>query len=380
MDKFPSPPACGPFSKARLFSILVLAGFLAIPLLAQEPAPAAAQPPQRRLISLVMLLREPRALDATALAAAVGNLAGEEARGGVTVVAKPPRFLLRLKTGAFIVNNFDKPYFDDPQRLAQEVKDHALGESVLTHRGWLSVDWAQAEQVPDLTGVYQQIGKLIAALAGPDTLAVYCPDTDHFNMYDARLREALVSADPLKNFIPAPTPHTAPVAASGAPMAPASTAPAAPAGGVASTPATPAPQPGSVVVSDDDPRLRAAEAESRRLWPEFLAAFQKRHGTTGFFSVKGRIAEGEQTEYLWIKVSEIDDQVVHGFLENRPAGLTKLQAGQEVHITLKEVDDWLYSLGEGQPTLGGFTLRVLDEIVRQQQPAATSIPAQPAPR
>jgi uncharacterized protein YegJ (DUF2314 family) len=109
----------------------------------------------------------------------------------------------------------------------------------------------------------------------------------------------------------------------------------------------------------------AAQAQAKANWPEFIAAFKARTKDQ-YFAVKGRILEGDKGEYLWLQVTDIDDTLVHGRIDNDPADLKKVTRGADIHIPITDVDDWLYETGEAgaQSTKGGYTLRVFDEIAQ----------------
>lgn len=319
----------------------LLAAAVCLPVLIFTTASLAADPPvggtrehaqpkkEERLISLVLLLREPRTLDEHSLAntvsTAVGIPHGHDESASSFVVAKPPYYLIKLASGRFVVNTIAEPYFKNTEKLAEGVKDPQLRQAIQAHRAWLAIDWAEKEEPADVKSVYQQLGKMAAALAGPDTLAVYNPDTDGLNVYDAALAESLKGDDPLKRFI----------SASAAPEV--------------------------ISISNDDPRLKAAEAEAKKHWSDFVRAFREKRGE--HFAVKGRISEGENAEYLWLSVTDIDNERVHGTLANAPVDLKGLKLGQDLHIKIDEVDDWLY-LGPDKQPKGGFTQKVLAEAAK----------------
>lgn len=319
----------------------LFAAAVCLPVLIFTTASLAADPPagktrelaqpqqEERLISWVLLLREPRKLDEHSLANAVSTAVsiphGHDESATSFVVAKPPYYLIKLESGRFVVNNIAEPYFKDTATLAEGVKNPKLRQAIQAHRAWLSIDWAENEELADVKSVYQQLGKMAAALAGPDTLAVYSPDTDVLNVYDAALAESLKGEDPLTRFVPA------------------SVAPAV------------------VSISNEDPRLKAAEAEAKKHWSDFVRAFREKRGD--HFAVKGRISEGEKAEYLWLSVTNIDGERVHGTLANAPVDLKGLKLGQDLHIKIDEVDDWLYVGPDKQPK-GGFTQKALAEAAQ----------------
>lgn len=140
-----------------------------------------------------------------------------------------------------------------------------------------------------------------AALARHDALAIYNPEIDDFTLYSEAVAKTLRSDDPLQAF--------------------------AGAGG------------GSDVVSirEDDPQLLAAQAQAKKGWHDFVHAFREKAGSE--FAVKGRIAEGDKSEYMWLSVDAIDENEVHGRLDSEPATVTSLKMGQDLHIKVEEVDD-----------------------------------------
>ncbi len=297
---------------------------------AATPTTPPAQAESQRLISLVLLLGEPRTLDAAAVAHAVSKALGTEVPEDA-ITAKPPSFVVKTANGQFAINSVGESYFTDSDKLADEVKLPALGGAIREHRAWLSVDWLEKDDKADLRKVYQQVSQIIAQFVRRDTLAIYSPDTDQFHLNDKTLLGHLRSDDPLHDLVPA---------------------------GLAAAADS------KVTIDDDDPKLQAAQAEAKANWPTFIAAFKAR-AKDQYFGVKGRILEGDKGEYLWLRVTDIDDTLIHGRLDNDPADLKKVVRGADLHIPIAEVDDWLYTTGAGnEDTKGGYTLRVFDEIAQ----------------
>jgi uncharacterized protein YegJ (DUF2314 family) len=312
----------------RRFALLTALGLLSAAALPAADGPETAK--THRMISLVLLLSQPRTLDTAAVASAVSH--GWNAtvpESAVSVI--PPSFLVNSATGNYAINSVDKPYFTDSAKLADEVKDPALAGAIREHRAWLSVDWLGNDDKADLRVVYQHISQIIVQFIGKNTLAIYNPDTDQFHANDATLIEHLNSPDPLQSLIPA---------------------------GVAGTTASA----DTVTINDDDPQLLAAQAEARKNWPEFMQAYQAREKDQ-YFAVKGRILEGASVEYMWLQVTSIDDKLVHGKLDSDPETLKKVKRGAELHIPIDEVDDWLYSTSKGE-SHGGYTLRLFDALTQ----------------
>lgn len=315
---------------------------LAPPLWAADPKPKAAATKEtaapaekQRLISLVVLLRAPRTVDEHALADAIAPALGLEGEATDLISAKPPYFQVKLASGPFIISNITEPYFKESAKMAASEKDPALRKAMQDHKAWLGIDWGKKEEPADVKQAYQLIGKMAAALAGEDALGIYSPETGEFAPLNDEAIAQLKSDDPLQVF-------------------------AAP-----STAGSPGEERSDVVTVDpNDPKLKAAQSEAKKRWREFVAAFNEKNGSE--FSVKGRLVEGENAEYMWLKVSEIDGELVHGTLDNEPAELSGFKMGQDLHIKLAEVDDWVY-IGRDKKPRGGFTIKALDQLAKTER-------------
>lgn len=118
------------------------------------------------------------------------------------------------------------------------------------------------------------------------------------------------------------------------------------------------PVPAVAVLPDDDPRLAAAAAEANRRFGEFLAAFEGRKpGDT--FAVKVPFADDYGREFMWVRVAAVEDRFLIGRLDNRPAFVRAVRAGQKVRVPRAGLNDWL--IVRGGHLVGGFTLKVVQE-------------------
>jgi len=178
------------------------------------------------------------------------------------------------------------------------------------------VDWAGKEEPADIQAAYVDMGKIAAALAHPDALAIYSPEAGQLSPFNDSVAAMMASADPLQIFEGSDGEDE------------------------------------TVSISDDDPQLMAAQAKARKAWPEFTKAFEAKAGKD--FTVNGRIMEGDKEEHMWLTVTSIDKDKVHGSLDNAPVSLTALKLGQDLHMKISEVDDWLY-IGKDEKPVGGFT-------------------------
>lgn len=291
----------------------------------------------RPMISLALLLRRPRYLDATALAryceAAWGGHyrvltegdsprppGPDEAPGWVT--GRAPFLLVGSPAGVFVVHNHDQPYFDAGADAAAETPDLRLRQVLQENRAWIAVDlMAPTEEDAQREALYPPVAQLIAALAGPDCQAIYRPETEQFNHWDESLEERLRGPDALSLFA---EPTRLPV----------------------------------IEVPDDDPRMQAAVEEARARWPEFVAAFRARDGE--MFSVKAPVHGGGNTEFIWIEVESLEESIIRGKLGNDPVDLGGLKAGHDVRVAVADVNDWVF-MRAGKPE-GLFTPKVLEAI------------------
>jgi len=303
-----------------------------------DPDASTSEP----LISLVLLLRRPRHLEATLLARYAesvwstpfhaGNQPADETGPGHWVVGQTPIFLVSAPDGLFMVHNLDRPYFNEPAELAEKVGELRLRKVLEENRGWLAVDLMQLkDETAPRESAYSPIARFIAELAGPDCQAIFQPATDRFNHWDDALETRLRSGEVADVF---EDPTQIPV----------------------------------IQVPDDDPRMQAAVAEARERWPEFTAAFHARDGEG--FSVKAPVTVGENTEFIWVNVDSLGDETITGRLGNDPVDLGDLREGSPVTVAVADLNDWAF-LRAGQP-VGMFTVQVIAAVQQERQAAANA--------
>lgn len=318
-----------PFQWQRLlflgcFSWFTIALFMERPHRKRKDAP---------LISLVLLLRDSRFMDVHTLAEQVSKAWGipvetakerdvtedENVADKTYVVGTTPIFMIGHQGGFYLVNNFNQPYFDEPDKAAEECSELRLQKIIREHAAWLSVDLLRAGRLPDRSTAYRQIARLVAELAGEDCLAVYCPENGHLNLFDNSLIDELRSEDPLDVFQRL---TQLPV----------------------------------IQISGEDPELKAAVEEARRRWPEFVNALSRREPGQNF-GVKAPITREGLTEYIWISVDKLEGDTIQGRIDNDPVNLGDLKSGDAISVSVDEVNDWVFSNGE--VINGMFTTKVL---------------------
>jgi len=121
----------------------------------------------------------------------------------------------------------------------------------------------------------------------------------------------------------------------------------------------------NIVDPGNDPRFKAAEAEAKRRWPEFTAAFNARK-PGDIFIVKARFRQGQNEEWMWVKVGSITGSTISGTLADTPSYVSNVKEGQSVSAQVADTDDWMYHKADGTE-MGGFTDKVLQQIEREQK-------------
>jgi len=185
------------------------------------------------------------------------------------------------------------------------------------------VGFVKSKQEEPPKRMYQLIGRLIAELCDSDCLAVLEPASGAINVYDDEIREGLCEDDParlLGNFIHAPV----------------------------------------VTVSPADPRMRQAVAEAKKRWPEFVNAFERRSADQ-LFSIRAPFGDGKHTEFMWVGVTAIENDMIYGKLGNEPLHVRGMNAGETVKVRVGDMNDWVFT--EGKAMRGGFTI----EAIRQTE-------------
>lgn len=301
-----------------------------------KPAPK----PNDNLISLVYFLSDAKQADEETVRSCVENALGikfevddPESEHFVMPFRSPDsgneadaiqHFMVKIPQGLFAVLVASQPYIDDPAAFAREsIKDKRLRNAVQDHQAWLSVDLMDDTTDPGkVNAAYSIIGKILASMAGPDCLAIYCPELQRCNEFDLGLIEVLSSSNPLALF---EEPTFEPV----------------------------------IEIADNDPRMAAAVDTAVSRWQEFRDAFEScSPDEASQYIVKAEFIEGSQSEFMWLTVTEITDEEILGFLMNDPHELMEIHRGADVRIPMNLLNDWLYP-GEDGDHVGGFTLDVL---------------------
>lgn len=208
--------------------------------------------------------------------------------------------------------------------VGDEIGELRLRKAVKDHKAWLSMDILRPAKGD--AEAYRLVGRFLAESCDDDCLALYHPESNRMVACSAgETVERLRSEDPVKALFEQ----------------------------LVDVP---------VVPIDDDPRLKAAEAEARRRFPEFATALETDTGKR--FSVKARISRQGKAEHIWIEVGRMADGKITGRLGNEPVELTGLRLGSEVEIETGEVEDWVFER-DGKP-VGMFTVPVIQQILEER--------------
>jgi uncharacterized protein YegJ (DUF2314 family) len=295
--------------------------------------------------SLVFLLSEAREVEPNGswvkqLGDVLGqplNAGGNDSKAFVIPVPHPgieagsgECFMLKIREGAFWILNMQKPYMDDPDSFAASIFDARLRTAIARHEAWISVDLVGWEGTFDRQAVYAVIGKALSVLAGPDVVAIYCPELQRCNEFDPALIAKLAGGNPLDVFEDS---TFAPV----------------------------------ITIDDEDEQLEAAKEEARRRWPEFVALFKSRDVSKELpFILKAPFSDKSKTEFMWMEVIALDDELVTGTLANTPHELVGFREGQTVTVPAGAIVDWM-CLGEDGKPLGGWTNEVLARHAKRRK-------------
>jgi uncharacterized protein YegJ (DUF2314 family) len=277
--------------------------------------------PPKPLISIVLLLREAKYLDAEIIKKVTGKAWNIEFDDENFIVGSSPMFIVKGQHGFFMILNFDRPYMENPEKAAEQIPELRIRQAVLEHRAWCSVDLLHLPDELPRESAYTYIGKLVAEFADEDCTAILSPETSKIVPYDSSLEELLRGTEPLQVFdLPAKVPV--------------------------------------IEVSDDNSRMKEAVKEARRRWPEFVAAFEQRDAED-FFSVKSPISEGDVCEYMWVNVTSIEGDQIFGRLGNEPLKLKSVRENSRMVVQIAELNDWMYMKKDSKEYTGGFTVEVL---------------------
>ena len=291
---------------------------------------------EHRMVSIVALLREPQVLEPIYVATAARKAWNADLGDGTTegedgfVAGASITTAIRFRDRMFLVNCFPSPYVEDPEAVAEEMPDIRLRTLFAQHTAWISCD-AMGVEPSDSDAVvrdwYRAIGPLLAELIDDNCLVIFLPDSNQLYAYSEEALDRLRADDP---FAALYQEAEVPV----------------------------------IEVAPDSKAMERAEAEARRRWPEFVKVFEERAGSN--FAVKAPITRGKNTEFIWITVTALENDVIYGELGNEPVDLPGLKLGSTVKSPVGDLNDWGYMDRAGE-FVGGFTIKAVEQAARKSR-------------
>ena len=95
-----------------------------------------------------------------------------------------------------------------------------------------------------------------------------------------------------------------------------------------------------------------------------MAAFEERRPGQSF-AVKAKVTEPDgASEYLWLAVTALEGDGIYGILDNEPVLLRHRHRGDRARVLVSSLQDWMTF--DGAKGAGGFTIAVLQQILREQ--------------
>jgi len=257
-----------------------------------------------------------------ALHAAVARDWGRDVREDLneSIMNRPPVCFVKFDGMVLALSNARKPYCPAEylEQALSEFPEMRQKKVVKEHRAFLAIDlqFPKAPRKSVKDDCYRRMCRFAAEFVDENCMGVYLPETGHLRPYDDDVVKALKSEQPLQELEKWGNPPVMPI-------------------------------------EGDDPRLLAAVAEAQRRWPEFLLAFQHRDPNQTF-SVKTPFTDGEHTEWMWVVVSSIREELLEGSLGNTPFDVRNIHEGDRVTVRVAEIGDWVYQ--DGTKLIGGFSL------------------------
>jgi uncharacterized protein YegJ (DUF2314 family) len=236
---------------------------------------------------------------------------------------RDPRFVAAVNRTMFMIYSVPKPYGDKSPRALQAIADIRLRSALQQQNAWFSIDFLDRQQATPES--YRLMGRVLSHFADSDCVGIYYPPSNSVLVWTEQVRAALRSDDPTSILSGGP-----PIVWLGSNN------------------------------EQEDSRLKAAEAEARRRFPEFESAFEAKRGTT--FLIKILFSSGDDAEHMWVEVAGIYPDKVVGRLVDEAAHSSLPKAGSEVSVSREAVEDWAIMREGDDKIVGGFTDAVLAQI------------------
>lgn len=110
----------------------------------------------------------------------------------------------------------------------------------------------------------------------------------------------------------------------------------------------------AVEMSDEDPAMQKAMERARAGLEDFLRKAGAPPSNTDHYSVKVRVSEGDNQEYLWVSNLKAQGDLWSGRIDNLPM-IRSVKKGQSYSFAKTEIVDWTYIDRSKKKVVGNFT-------------------------
>lgn len=129
----------------------------------------------------------------------------------------------------------------------------------------------------------------------------------------------------------------------------------------------------AVEMSDEDPAMQKAMERARAGLEDFLHKAGSPAPNTDHYSVKVRVSEGDNQEYLWVSNLKTQGDLWSGRIDNLPM-IRSVKKGQSYSFAKTEIVDWTYIDRNKKKVFGNFTTCAL--LTKEPAAVAESIQKQ----
>ena len=129
----------------------------------------------------------------------------------------------------------------------------------------------------------------------------------------------------------------------------------------------------AVEMSDEDPAMQKAMERARAGLEEFLRKAGSPPPNTDQYSVKVRVSDGDNQEYLWVSNLKTQGDLLSGRIDNLPM-IRSVKKGQSYSFAKTEIVDWTYVDRGKKKVIGNFTTCAL--LTKEPPGVAESIQKQ----
>jgi uncharacterized protein YegJ (DUF2314 family) len=129
----------------------------------------------------------------------------------------------------------------------------------------------------------------------------------------------------------------------------------------------------TVEISEEDPAMQKAMERARAGLEDFLKKAGSPPPNTDQYSVKVRVSEGDNQEYLWVSNLKAQGDLWSGRIDNLPM-IRSVKKGQSYSFAKTEIVDWTYIDRSKKKVVGNFTTCAL--LTKESPSVAESIQKQ----